>query len=396
MRKNRLTITGLFAALFALIIIGAGSSAMAVIPQIDPNSATTYECFTLIDMYWNMCEAKYRFEEAPFNSDPANELQKAYIKIAREVKTFSGVIAEKAIQAYDTNDQKVLGDIVAVYLSFKKALRAPLYGVADQVIDHIAMALFNKNGGDLATIRKQVEQEYFPGYGYSDPSYMYRKGMEVERKFLQAYWKIERETIEATNYMELVIQAELVASLQAQVDFLKILQLFKIEISGKLVAAAKVSFQTKTTLTTECKVKYEKNKVWFELSRARKDYWMEPKWEVCGKTYLFLEEPTGEEIVSDLPQISTPAPAPAKIASDCEGFEALLQVMAEAASNGDSSIASLVADWAGRADEESLRAASELLDGMTELRNNLTVNDGMVDADLNRAVNTVENETASM
>jgi hypothetical protein len=270
--------------------------------KIDPDSEIVMEAYKVINKYWAVIECKYRFEECPFNSDNAQDIEKEYIKSARELQLLSQNLSIKIINSLEKNDKKSLSDIVSVYLSYKKALRTPLYDVADRILNWMVKTELEKYAGsendyNALELRKQLEQEFFPGYGYADPGYLYRKGLELERQLLQTFWKTEKEIIEANSYMELVIKAELLSNLQSQVSFLKILKLFDIEIDGKIVAAAKVSFQLKKTLVTQARIKYEKNKVWVELYKASKDFWLTPKWTLAGKTYILLDEPTGQEVI---------------------------------------------------------------------------------------------------
>ena len=42
------------------------------------------------------------------------------------------------------------------------------------------------------------------------------------------------------------------------------------------------------------------NKVWFEVYRAKKTWFTSPKWELYGKTYKLITEPTGEELAREM------------------------------------------------------------------------------------------------
>jgi len=259
------------------------------------------DSYLLIHKYWDVLEVKYKFEELAFpNKAKIGDLEKEYIIKARDLKNFADEFAKRLIASMTSKNRKEFIDFSKFYKTMKFYNKWALDIVVKQLLEKHIFDMINQN----PKIDKEKEEEaflkeYFPGYGYTDPSYIYRKGKEVERKLLQAFWKTEKETVQSTNYMEMTITAELLAKLEAQVEFLKIIKLFNIEINGKVVAAAKVSFQVKKTLETECKVKYEKNKVWFELWRAKKTYWSTPQWELCGKTYEFFEEPTGEQVVVD-------------------------------------------------------------------------------------------------
>ena len=97
-----------------------------------------------------------------------------------------------------------------------------------------------------------------------------------------------------------------------------------LHLNGKIVAAAKVSFQVSKTLITTCQRKYERSKVWFELYHASKDYFWEPKWELCGETYDFFEEPSGEEIVIGTEIVPPPLPPAADNEDNDDNYEQAL------------------------------------------------------------------------
>ncbi|MDP7421392.1 MAG: hypothetical protein QGH40_05920, partial [bacterium] len=186
-----------------------------------------------------------------------------------------------------------------IYKELEPVQKRALDPIVPIIVEKITTDAVNESGELISLIpeehRDNLYHEYFPGYGEGDHHYRYRKGRETKREFLSSFWKTEQEVIESTEYREMVIKASLLSQLEAQVECLKVLKLFEIEINGQIVAAAKVSFQLKHSLITECRRMYANNKIWFELWRKDKlDLWGD-EYELCGETYEFKEEPAGEE-----------------------------------------------------------------------------------------------------
>jgi len=297
--KTRTLITTLTAAIL-LITMAAGLRAEtsgAVLTD------TVLEGHQIIRAYWEKLDAWYAVEEYPYeDSSEIGQLEQTYVEKARSYRNRCEDFARQVISTMKRDDIKLFYALSACYKKLHRLQKRALDPVASMIVEQIQADLLNNDGTLIALIPEEhqgnILREYFPGYGYSDPRYKHRKGRETKREFIQAFWKTEKETIQSTNYMEMTIEASLLPQLETQVQFLKILKLFNIEINGQIVAAAKVSFQVTKTLVTECRVRYAKNKVWFELWRKDKlDLWGNT-WELCGETYEFFEEPTGEEIVT--------------------------------------------------------------------------------------------------
>lgn len=141
-------------------------------------------------------------------------------------------------------------------------------------------------------------QTLYPGFGYAEPGFTYRFGAEVNREFLQAYWKHEKRTFETEKEFEATFTAEYVASLGADLAVIEVLKSFTVNINGKATLCLRVKIRTRQTLETEMTVKYQQTKAWFELYKAPKSLFGTPNWTLCGKTYQIVEEGTGEQVVT--------------------------------------------------------------------------------------------------
>ncbi|MCJ8346297.1 hypothetical protein MJH12_12200 [bacterium] len=149
---------------------------------------------------------------------------------------------------------------------------------------------------------KRIEinaQDYFPGYGYGKPGYVYRRGAEVKRDFLYAYWKDE-EIEEITNFeKELLIDVKLVAKLKIAIPELIEGVKFDLDIEGSIHQVVKIKFSKKVTLKTKQKRRMGVERVWFKLFEAKKKFWGDLSWKYVGKTFQNDTMPTGEAVITE-------------------------------------------------------------------------------------------------
>ncbi|MCK9224806.1 MAG: hypothetical protein M0R46_16585 [Candidatus Muirbacterium halophilum] len=161
---------------------------------------------------------------------------------------------------------------------------------------------------------KRADGELFPGYGYSEPGFYYRKGEELRKETLQKFWKSEERYFEKNHrykfYVELKVSQSMEQSAQAggNLEGFDVKGVFGMKINGEFKQVAEVEFTTKETLTTKCVVAYEKNKVFYNLYRAKKGYfdwlpWIELNWSSCGETYVVVEEATGTSVIVNMPSV---------------------------------------------------------------------------------------------
>ncbi|MCO4782548.1 MAG: hypothetical protein KC646_09495 [Candidatus Cloacimonetes bacterium] len=142
-------------------------------------------------------------------------------------------------------------------------------------------------------------QDYFPGYGYGKPGYVYRRGEETKREFLYAYWKDE-EIEEITNFeKELLIDIKLVAKLKLAIPELIEGVKAEVDIDGSIHEVVKIKFSKKVTLKTKQKRKLGVERVYFKLFEAKKKFWGDLNWKYVGKTFQNDTMPTGEAVITE-------------------------------------------------------------------------------------------------
>jgi hypothetical protein len=161
----------------------------------------------------------------------------------------------------------------------------------------ISEAFYNDEAS--AELLKGRGEDYFPGYGYGKPGYTYRKGQELEREHLYAYWQDEEITEENAMEKELMMDVKLVIKLQIALgeEFLQELGKFEILIDEEIHMVSKVKISKKVTMKTKQKRKFAYEKVWFELWEAQKKWFGSLDWKKVGKTFQFDRMPTGEDVI---------------------------------------------------------------------------------------------------
>ena len=150
-------------------------------------------------------------------------------------------------------------------------------------------------------------KEYFPGYGYAEPGYRYRRGKELGRDYKGDFWQYEEHTYQKETTHSIMVSLDVLAILksllgQGLITNLQISGPQEIPVNGAFVVAYEATFTTKESMTTKAQRQYEIYRVWFELFRTKKDIWNpETAWELCGKNYQIMYEPTGSIFMPDWP-----------------------------------------------------------------------------------------------
>jgi hypothetical protein len=245
--------------------------------------------------------------------DMKNDIINEYWKVQTllyDMKTGGDVTETEYVKATTTLDNKVETLIEYVidndlYEEFSIMYQNLPKG-SENAFSEVVQTIIEKNGRS---------DELFPGYGYADPGYYYRLGMEQEQELLQKFWKSEERTMEKNKKHKFYIELKLAQSMQqsaeagGKIEGFDIKGVFGMEINGEIKQVAETEFSTKETLRTKCVVAYEKNKVWYELLKAKKGFWdwlpwNELKWEKAGKTYKIQEEATDTEVIIEPPTVS--------------------------------------------------------------------------------------------
>jgi len=242
----------------------------------------------LIDTYWKILDSRYQFLSSRLERSENNDFINNYIDMMENYN--KDVIAFSEILIKDSDNLK---NFSTFYTACPDEAKPALDGVVKNIIE-------SKKAGNIKFDTNLFTKEYFPGYGYSEPGFVYRRGRELDNEFLYARWEDEEKTFSQNKVYEFTVELKLVAELKIKFPDIEVLKEFGVEIGGNFVMCAKVKFETNKTLTVKTKRKYGEYKKWFELLRAKKTVWSDPVWELTGKTYQHFTEPTGEEVATSI------------------------------------------------------------------------------------------------
>lgn len=258
-----------------------------------PQFALQQRVFAVIRGYWacNELLVEYASQRSP---QTLARYEAAYSVFEGE----SAALGQELASSLEAGPEKVrlLSD---VYKNMPPAARVSLYPA-------LRCLRAGAVHSDRARLSKGAFDKYFPGYGYAEPGFAYRKGREVSREAKGSTWVTEDRTIKAAASVELVVNISLLPHFQAleaagTIKNLQVSDPFERARAGSSRSSVKITFQASQDLVIKTHRRFEVSKIWFELLRAKGDaWWTTGPWEVCGKTYEILDEPTGDADVTDV------------------------------------------------------------------------------------------------
>lgn len=278
-----------------LFLVLAGFQVMAfdgVLPG-DKLFSTQEMIFKAVSSYWQVQEAFFNYTSEP--TDEAEENWNEAVKFHSEFSTFVGKEVLSSLKKKQYGEVQMLSEI---YKSLPVEARTALY----PALEFMRIEITQEN---FKYLSEQKFREYFPGYGYTEPGYKYRKGRELDREYKGVTWQSEEHSISTTWNVNLTVSIDLLNILSGLVTggAIKNLEVgpqFTMNVGGQPMIVCNVSFQRIKSIVTKTNRKFEINKVWFELLKAKSSGWSTGPWEICGKTYEILQEPTGEAVVTGI------------------------------------------------------------------------------------------------
>jgi len=274
-------------------MVACQASAFDGVSADHPLYATQQRIFASIADYWQIQELfiKYAQDQSTENETNWNKAIESHTKNCIQI----GKDVIRSIKKTDYGQVEMLSDI---YRSLPEGARNALYPTLGYMKVEVTQ-------GETEYLTEEKFREYFPGYGYSEPGFKYRKGRELDREYKGVTWQYEEQTISTTWNVSLTINIDLVAILKGLVTGgaiknLRVSEPYNMNVGGQPMIVCNVSFQRIKAITTKINRKFEINKVWFELFRTKSSSWSDPVWELTGKTYEILQEPTGEDVVTSI------------------------------------------------------------------------------------------------
>lgn len=248
----------------------------AAIPDLEPR------IFGFVDVYYNTMEPLYHKIES------GEELSIEEVNAAIDnLNSKSGELSGQIIGEMENGDDSSFQEMVRVYnhhVYEKEAfdLREPFNYIAEDLVEYGQ----SKGPGFR-------EQEYFPGYGYTEDGpfgYKYRRTRELKKELYSEYWKDMNEEFQEGEKKTLTMEMELAESLGASLEPIGVP--IEAEINGKMKMVQTYEMTFHSNVKATFVEKYHKIKVWFELQRRKKHFWiMFGSWEKAGETYQIIEEP---------------------------------------------------------------------------------------------------------
>lgn len=290
MRTNRLFLI----LVFLVSIICSQASAFDGVMPGNKLYSTQQRIFAAVANYWVIQDLYTKYVEEPSEENEAawNAAIKSQTKIS--VKIGKSVLVSTKNSEY--GQLELLSDI---FKSLPEGAKNALY----PTLGYIKFEITHKTDEFLT---EEKFREYFPGYGYSEPGFKYRKGREIDREYKGVTWILEEQSITSTFNVSLTVSVDLLSILSGMVTGgviknLKVSEPFNMNVGGTPMFVANVSFQRIKSIVTKTNRKFEVNKIWFELLRTKSSSSSSNAvWENTGKTYEILQELTGEEVVTGI------------------------------------------------------------------------------------------------
>ncbi|MBF0544350.1 MAG: hypothetical protein HQM08_07950 [Candidatus Riflebacteria bacterium] len=285
-----------------VMLLSASFYCYGMEPVNDGNLNRDVELFQISQKYWNL-------NEILLNSQSSSEKSQLEQKFNQESSNYSKLvkeISEKLLKGWNSNDEYVQ-HFSQVYKSLPPEGRKAFYPALEALRNEIAINSMNTRDSAMSRF-----EEYFPGYGYGEPGFIYRKGKEVLREARGTTWQDESQTVTSNLNVSLTVNLDILNMLKSwlglgHIGNLIVNKEFKMDFNGAPMIVFNVSFTLNKTITTRMKRKFEINRIWFELYKAPQTWNpANAKWELIGKTYEILQDPTGDEFVVDM---TPPAPA---------------------------------------------------------------------------------------
>lgn len=256
----------------------------------------------IVSLYWRSVSMGSEIESNGGNC--GETFRGEYLKVVAAMETLQKELASRIITDMDSGRFGSLKNFSGSYKERQHFDRLPLYPICEAVTGRVRTEMMNGGRVTMNALGVVSEEnfraEYFPGYGYAEPGYKYRKGRELEAIHLNAYWQDEEKMIETAKHFKGVIDIKVGAGLRDSGNVTNYVELsppFKLDVGGHFIMAVEASFDTTEKLTTVARKKYATTKVWFELFRHKT---FGSEWELCGKTFEMQELFTNEEVIAQV------------------------------------------------------------------------------------------------
>ncbi|MBF0548231.1 MAG: hypothetical protein HQM08_27590 [Candidatus Riflebacteria bacterium] len=268
------------------------------VPPTDKHFSLQQSIFQIINQRWKICDL---FET--YSSKPTADNESSYNKSLEIFDKQSMELGKNLIAVMDEPSREGICLVSEIYKSLDFVSRQALYPALQTLRAQVNSEVVNSKNGK-APLTDGEFRDYFPGYGYTEPGYKYRKGLEVSREDKGFFSQTDEQTITSNLSVDLTVTLDILNLLKGMlakgtIQNLVVKEKSTADVNGVPTIVFKVSFSLVKSLVTKTTRRFEVTKVWFELSRAKEQgFGGYGPWEVCGKTYEIINDPTGDAVVT--------------------------------------------------------------------------------------------------
>jgi len=248
----------------------------------------------LLSKYWKANEVIAKYYYHPGELENVSEIEELYKEIDSTKKYLLGLYGEERYSP-----------ISAFLDEYEKLDATSKRFIYDEIL--VPLKEYEANTKSVHPVVSTRAQQYIPGYGYTDPDYLYKLGREIKSEHVQNFWKKEKRTFESSKKHKIYVKASVAAewansgSAGGNVEGFDITGSTNYDVNGEVEEFVEVEITLKETVETFAVIMYEKRKVFFELYRANKSFWswlgngMDFKWEKAGECFLYKEFPASTD-----------------------------------------------------------------------------------------------------
>lgn len=288
MRRTRLVIL-----LGLCFLLTCSANAFESVSPDSPLFDFQQRIFSTITQYWHAQELFIEY----ISSQGENSLS-SYENAAEAFEKMSHKAGIEALDSAKKSQYGKLELLSDIYRSLPVPARVALYPT-------LGLIKFEMLHSDNPALSEDLFRHYFPGYGYTEPGYRYRKGRETRRDYQGVTWQEEQHSINTDFNVRLTVNLDVVKMLKdlftgGLISNLSVSEPYSVNINNQSMLVFDVSFRRTTEITTKTTRRFDINRIWFELLRARSTFWGTGEWNLVGETYEIHHEPTGTSVVTEL------------------------------------------------------------------------------------------------
>jgi len=256
---------------------------------------------SLAQQYW-----EFQKDIAPMNYEIDNSMMSEYQELRDSMDEKTHDFVDFMLYYYEKNDVEAIEFFLDEYERLDDVSKRFVYNeVISQLKEYEAVqSKISPNSIDVVTTRAN---QYLPGYGYTDPDYLYKLGRELSSEHVQNFWKKEKRTFENSTRHKIYVKASVAAewgnsgNTGGNIEGFEITGSANYDVNGEVEEYVEVEVTLKETVETFAVMMYEKRKVFFEVYKAKLGFFLwisngfDFVWELDGRCFLYKEFPAATD-----------------------------------------------------------------------------------------------------